>query len=140
MKAIWKYYSEIMPTWKPPVDKEKLIQLRELKRLTSGAQHDSKAAAKDQNIQKDTTKDTKSVTSTGSQTDWTMAARFSAGKAAKYEPHHTWPCNGSNLNTPEEDLSLLRHSGDELERKKPMKFNRRRRNKKKRRKGKKAGQ
>ena len=129
-----------MPAWKPPVDKEKLIQLRELKRLTSGAQHDSKAAAKDQNIQKDTTKDPKSVTSTGSQTDWTMAARFSAGKAAKYEPHHTWPCNGSNLNTQEEDLSLLRHSGDEVERETPRTLNRKSKNKKKRRKENKGGQ
>ena len=80
------------------------------------------------------------MTSTGSQTDWTMAARFSADKAAKYEPHHTWPCNGSSLNTPEEDPSLLRHSGDEAEPETPRKLNKKGRNKKKRRKGKKGGQ
>ena len=112
MKAIWKYYDEVMPAWKPPVNKGKLFQLRELKRLTSGAQDDTKVAAKDLKVQKDTAKEPKSVASIGSQTDWTMAARFSACKAAKYDPQHTLPYDGPIINT-EEDLSRLKHSGDE---------------------------
>ena len=140
MKAIWKYYDEVMPAWKPPVNKGKLFQLRELKRLTSGAQDDTKVAAKDLKVQKDTAKEPKSVASIGSQTDWTMAARFSACKAAKYDPQHTLPYDGPITNTQEDYLSLLRHSGDEGEQETPRTLNRKSKNKKKRRKENKGGQ